>query len=277
MATTENDLRAVIETAKQASYADKVGQTILVGGSTFIMMPDNSGKLALQNMDAFMPVPVRAPHEARLDTLQSFLEYFNRYANSESTVYFKANGGEIKCTAVIDHHGKDHDDWGSHKLSYSFPTTPEWQDWKSGNKQPKSQEAFAQFVEDHLDDIITPDGATMLEIAKSLQAKNNVAFSRAIRLDNGEVQFKYVEEINGTAGANGTLEIPADIELGLRLFLDGQVYRMRARFRYRIQEGKLQMWYDLVQPHRVIEDAANSAFATVCDGIKIGHVYRGSL
>ena len=118
-----------------------------------------------------------------------------------------------------------------------------------------TQEAFAIFIEDHLPDIVDPPAAEMAEIARGLSVNINVKFAKAIRLDNGETQLMYVEEIGGSSGAKGQLKIPQVIKLGLPLFKGGDTYAVEARFRYRIKDGTLSMWYELVRIDRLIADA----------------------
>lgn len=61
--------------------------------------------------------------------------------------------------------------------------------------------------------------------------------------------------MEGTA-AKGRILVPEVFALGVPVFEGGDRYRVEARLRYRIAEGgKLTMWYDLLRPHKIIEDA----------------------
>ena len=95
----------------------------------------------------------------------------------------------------------------------------------------------------------------MLEIALTLEAKKKVNFVSGLRLTNGSNEFTYEEQVDGSA-AKGKLKIPEKISLGIPVFLNGDPYKVEANFRYRIGDGgKLQMWYELVRPHVIIDDA----------------------
>jgi uncharacterized protein YfdQ (DUF2303 family) len=37
--------------------------------------------------------------------------------------------------------------------------------------------------------------------------------------------------------------------------MNGPAYRIDVRLRWRLQEGKVVFWYEIVRPHRYIEDA----------------------
>ena len=93
-----------------------------------------------------------------------------------------------------------------------------------------------------------------------------------IRLDNGQVQLRYEETVDGRAGVAGNLEIPEKIELSLRPFHGGAPYKMEARFRYRIQPSGLAMWYSLIRPHLVHEDATKEVLGIISEGMTKGHI-----
>jgi uncharacterized protein YfdQ (DUF2303 family) len=123
------------------------------------------------------------------------------------------------------------------------------------NGKQMSQADFARFIEDNAPDCVAPSAADMIEIARSLEAKKAVNFSSAVRLDNGQSQLTYEETIQGTA-AKGRLVVPELFDIGSPVFEGDGRYAVTARLRYRIAEGgKLSLWYDLVRPHKIIEDA----------------------
>ena len=39
------------------------------------------------------------------------------------------------------------------------------------------------------------------------------------------------------------------------IYFNGAAYRIDARLKYRIREGKLTLWYELIRPEKIIEDA----------------------
>ena len=88
----------------------------------------------------------------------------------------------------------------------------------------------------------------MLDMATTIQAKTDINFSSAKRLQNGQVQLQYTETIDARAGANGALEIPKEFTLGLRIFKNGGGYRLKARLKYRLNAGTLKFWYELDRP-----------------------------
>ncbi len=116
----------------------------------------------------------------------------------------------------------------------------------------------------------------MLEIALSMQAKTKVAFEKATRLDNGQVHFVYREEIDGKAGANGQFKIPEKFIIGLKLFEGGSHYQLDAKLRYRINNGALSIWYELIRPHKTIEANLQDTKVKILEAIKGGQFYEAN-
>ena len=103
----------------------------------------------------------------------------------------------------------------------------------------------------------------MLEISRSLEAKKKVNFASGLRLSNGQHQITYEETIEGTA-AKGRLMVPETFALGIAVFEGGDRYRVEARLRYRIADGgKMTMWFDLLRPHKVLEDALSFVLRSI--------------
>lgn len=215
----------------------------------------------LKDLEHLLPAPSRIRQALTVLDVQSFIAYVNRFATSATAVF--CNGPEGRTfKAIIDYHQPGEPAWGNHKATYSCPLTVEWGNWKGADRKRMNQEDFAQFIEDNVKDITTPDNqptapsaADMLEISRTLQAQKNISFRQGTRLDNGQVQLTYNEEIDGRAGATGQLSIPEQFFIGIKPFLGGDGFLVAARFRYRITDGRLAMWYELVRPDKVLEEA----------------------
>ena len=74
-----------------------------------------------------------------------------------------------------------------------------------------------------------------------------------MRLADGASELKFEEDIQGTA-MNGQMKIPESFKLGIPVLLGGAGYAVEARFRYRMAGASLSLWYEIVRPHKIIED-----------------------
>jgi hypothetical protein len=190
-----------------------------------------------------------------------------------------ANEPSANYEAVLDYHraGQQVRSNCEHIMRYQCPHSDQWKAWNAGSGKLIGQEEFAAFLEANLHDIRKPVGADMLQIALHLQVHKSAQFESGIRLDNGEVQFRYSEEIRGTAGGKkvGDLTIPPTFELALPVFVDGTVWPVCARFRYRMNEGKLFLGYELIRPQEVFRAAVKSVTVQIAKGLPAVALFQG--
>jgi len=237
-----------------------------VGGHHFVMVPKDVRREDITDaVEKALATPLRKRGTLALKDLASFVEYCKEQASSPSG-YIYADPDARTFTAVFnDHRLETVAGWRDHRATYKAEFTPEFQKWMGNDKQHKNQIAFAEFIEDNFVDIAGNDAQLMLDVATTIQAKTDINFSSSKRLENGQAQLTYNEVINAQAGANGALTIPKTFSLGLRLFKNGAGYLLKARLKYRLQQGGVTFWYELDRPEKAIEDAFAGYVATVRD------------
>lgn len=208
----------------------------------------------LVDLEHYLPAPPVARSVVDARTVGALLDYTGRHKTEGTAIFADAETGKVE--AVIDYlSGANAPAHKAQRCIYLAPFSEEWKRWTSISGKQMSQDAFSLFIEENRDDVVTPDGATMLELAKNLDARKKVTFKSGIRLDSGDVSLDYADETVATGGITGKLAIPAEITLGIPVFYGTDPYKVTAFFRYRIQDGRLLMWVDL---HRMkhIRDAA---------------------
>ena len=239
------------------------GKHFDIGDTPAVLVPEGYRVELFEN---HRESPLRIEQHVAADTAAAFCAYVQRFGDENSVIF--ANLAASSLTAILDYHlPPAQPDWCRHRITYACPHSKEWETCTKKSGVQMNQAQFAEFIEDGLIDIVEPAGAEMLEVAKTLDARSNVRFKSGIRLDNGETQLIYEEFIDGAAGAKGHLKIPQTIKLALRVFLGEDAYGVEARFRYRIKEGALTMWYELVRPHRIVEDSFGGILARIREQI----------
>jgi len=227
-----------------------------IDGHHFVMVPPNyTAKNITKDVEEAQPTPSRKRGRIELKDVASLLAYA-KDQQATGTGYIYADPDTRTITAVFN----DNRDlvlagWRDHKATYKAEFTPEFRNWLDKSKAPMGQTEFAEFIEDNFADITEPAAQHMLEMATTIQAKTDINFASAKRLQNGQVQLQYTETIDARAGANGAMEIPKEFALGLRIFKNGGGYKLKARLKYRLHSGNVKFWYELDRPERAIEDA----------------------
>lgn len=265
-----NEIRSAETEAMVALAAGEqlatLGQTVRranEGDVPFILAQDG---VKVESVEGFMANPVRKRVVVDIKDAASFIAYVKRFSDTNSLVF--ANIGDRTITAVLDYHeaGDGKPRWGGHRAQLTCLLTEDWKRWTAANKKPQNQMEFAQFLEDNLPNIAAPAGAFVLEVVKNLEAKKAVKFESSVRLDNGQHQLTYEETIVGQS--KGHIDIPQTFTLGIQPFEGAGLYQLEARLRYRIDGGKLSMWFDLVRHEAVVEDAFRETRMKISAGIE---------
>ncbi|WP_460071124.1 DUF2303 family protein [Streptomyces sp. YKOK-I1] len=211
--------------------------------------------------DQYKDNPTRKTGTTTVRDAKSFLAYWTKHHDDASEVY--ADSERLTITAVLDAHTTEGARWAGHRLHLSLRETNAWKQWLHMDGQLMDQEAFAEFLEDHVPELLEPSSAEMLEIAQSFQAAIKVDFQSASRLSSGQRQFQYVETVQSKAGQKGQLTVPETFVIGLVPFEGSEGYRLTARLRHRIGQNGLRLGYKLERP----DEIRKTAFADVVKAI----------
>lgn len=210
-------------------------------------------------------IPARKSGTTLVRDADSFVTYFQKHSDPATETY--ADAERLTVTAVLDAHEPDNARWEAHRLTLALRQTDAWKQWAEYDGKLLGQEQFAEFLEDHLPELLEPSAADMLEIAQSIQAATKVDFRSGTRLATGQRQFEYVETTTAKAGQKGQLTIPETFVIGLVPFEGSEGYRLTARLRYRIGDSGLRIGYKLDRPADVLRTAFGDVVNTISESI----------
>lgn len=227
-----------------------------VGNATFFTLPKNFElRDVSEAVEKTRDTPSRKRGTVQLGDLASLLTYAADQDRMDSG-YLYADPDSRTITAVFnDTRTPTEAGWRDFRAAFKAEYTPEFDLWKRYDKQHMSQTDFAEFIEANFADLAEADAQTLLTVATTIQATNGINFSSARRLQDGQTQITYNETLDTKAGADGALKIPQTFMLGLRIFKNGDGYKLRARLKYRLHSGSVKFWYELDRPERAVEDA----------------------
>lgn len=243
-------------------------------GVPILVLPEGYRAHAMEEM---LAAPARKKGTVALNDAESFVAVVNDQKGENTRLFSTIEPPSF--TAVFNHTAAG-SGWGDHRATYAAPLASEWKAWNGMDNKKVGQVDLAQFIENNLVDVVfidpkaegaasgevgSPDGSTLLEVCRTLEAKKKVDFKSAIRLADGSTQFTYDEDVQGSA-RQGQLQVPEQFSLGIPVFENGQKYRADVRLRYRIQDGgNLVMWLELIRPHKIIEDAVKQLRADIAE------------
>lgn len=268
-----SDAQDIITTAQLVAEP----QLLTPGGIVRVVTPSEARSDVL-DLEQYLPEPRRKRGSLVAYTAQTLIDYVKAHKIDGSALW--ADTERVSIAGVINgpiSSGTDAEapGWSDHRVTFTARLTPEWQAWLNIDGKLSSQADFATFIEDHAADVQNPPAADLLELAKTFEATTSAEFRSAIRLDNGSRQLQYVETIDAKAGQTGQFTIPDVIELGLIPFEGAEPYKVRARFRYRLVSGSLQLGVVLDRPDRVLRDAFDAVLAVVAEALPGVPLYHG--
>jgi hypothetical protein len=269
----------------------------LVGLSTvpgtnipFAVVPEG---YELKSLAEHLSQPVEIKQNITLNDVDSFTAYLGKFALRGRTVVF-SDLASLSMTAVIDYHdGAIRPDaeelpegfstlattgidvqgpaqWGRHVVHLQLLRAPEFDAWAKHNDNMIPQVQFADFLERHAGEIVRPDAATMLEVAKTLYQKSKIVYVSSENLQNGDNRLTYQEESESGAGAKGTIDIPSNFQIGVRIFRYANPFGIDCLYRYRVDKDtkKLFMCYVMVDFELILERALANIASKVSEQLE---------
>jgi len=250
-----SEIRAAFEAGRAQVRVEQVE-----GHRAVVVAPAGHAVTELPRGPLERPEVLEATHT--MHELPSFLQYLRDYANDDTVVFAHHSDGSM--LAIIDYHQTGEQGPAgtlvlprhcAHRVRFTPVATPEWTAWTGHSGKAYDQEAFAEFIEDWGRWITSPSAADMLQIANCLHVARDAQFQSSRRMDNGQVQFTYNEELTGQAGS---LEIPQVFHLRVQPFMGSASAELECRFRYRLAGSTLKLFYKVLTPEHalraVVED-----------------------
>lgn len=250
-----------IETIKELIRLGRItaDPKMVAGGNVpVVIVPDGCTAQAMPELvfnehEAHEIQPKRIKGTVSVLDPESFVQYFNDFSNSDSRIF--AYEPKSQVIGILDYHGSDNatPHWCQHRIALNLQFSEPWKAWTQANNKHSTQMQFAEFLEQNAFDIIKPSPAEIVEVARDLQATTEVEFGGGVRA-NGQMNFKYTETTKATVGAS-QLSVPERFTISIPCYVGGLVVPMEALLRFRVKEGKLEIWYTLVRPEEVARQA----------------------
>ncbi len=249
-------------------------------------IPDGFHLSTDASLEQMQDAPSRKKGHVSVKTTDSFVHYVNKHKQPESLLYAQVDTTNINTPLVIkavfnDHHGENLNETPAGWCDFTASLTPEasheWKTWLSRDGKPMDQFAFAQFLDDNIKDISSqegyPSGTDMLKMALQFELSQDKRIKSAIRIQSGGTNIEYVDDDDAATVAR--MQAFDKFMLGIPTFWMGQAYTLEAKLRYRVREGKLSLWYDLVRPDLVVNDAVAKILEDVQQKTQLAVLYGG--
>lgn len=220
----------------------------------FLIVPD--GYQAKQvDFEEFRLAPVRNKGSVVLATVEAFLLFVVRELLPETTVCF-AYQDKGQFEAVFNYSaGGDSPGWSDRKAILNLKRTTSWERWMKSNKAQMDQLAFADFIEENLQDISEPAAADIIEMIQQLKVHRKAEFVSVVDPKTGFTNLSFNEQVSGET-LKGNIEFCGKFVLGLTPYRGSSKYKVEASLRFNINDqNKLKVFYSLINADIVEEHA----------------------
>lgn len=262
-------------------------------GITRIAVPDNFGIKEFDD-EKLGPHPRRTVCDAQLVDAASFIDYVNFHApeNIGATVWctFDPATYALVFKAVFDEHQSGFAGWRGHRASYAPLPSIEWVIWTGQNRKESDQMGFASFLDDNGKDITAPsEGAIyptsleMLAMATAFEANADKKFRSKVRTASGGLAMEFVDTDDEATVAKMRLferfliALPVFWTLPVSLAGNVSAWTVEARLKYRVQQGAVRFWYELVRPDMAHQAASMAMIELIRAGIGAVPLRMGSV
>ena len=280
--TTKNLAETLSEVLPKAERIVEVQHGIQGLAITHVSLPKSTTLVEVRtDLEKFLPNPRRTVAVAEFSSQASFLQYVERHANAGSIVWcnFDPQNFSLCFTAVIDEHEKTKAGWRSHQARFRPDFSAEWKAWTNMNGKGMQQLAFAEWIEDHEDDITSnasglPTSLQMHQMATDFTAKEEMVLKSAVKIQSGGVRLTYIADAD--KGTTDEMKMFERFAIGIPVFQGGAAWAITSRLKYRIAAGKVSFFYELVRPDRVHDGAAKELIAAIINGLGTAPLLMGN-
>lgn len=245
------------------------------------VVPNNH---TVKSLEDYQLNPSIIRQSVRLISASSLIAYTKQYSDLRTAIF--ADKVNTCIVSVLDYHTAATADtaqapqWGKHRATYDCPFSDEWKEWHSKDKSAMNQTDFGEFLENHIQDIAPisdnyagPSGTDLLEMVLAFSETRKAEYKSVKRLQDGTLQLSYSDEKSGS----GNTKLPEKISLAIAPFHNGEKYQVEARIRYRLRDGQLVLWYELIEPKKIVEHAFTAIVVDLEEQLQDIPVYEGSI
>lgn len=231
--------RAALDAAIDAA---RIASPIIEGnhGKRHALVPSG---YTVEDISDHHALPPRINQSVEVDDAGSLIAYANRFSDARSVLI--ADIDQMTITARLDWHHNNaatpplEPQACQHLACLMLRKSEEFKRWSGMENSLHPQAAFAEFLDENASDIIDPDPATMIEIARELEATQGVAFKSSVRLQTGERSLTYETETH----TKGDIKVPTRFTLQIPLFVGEEPVDIVASFRFRPAPDGLKLGF----------------------------------
>lgn len=233
--------RGEVATAIEAGMKCAGVSMVEIGGVPHAIVPAG---VSLKKKERLLPHPIRVRAEHVFEEPGSFCNYVKIFRAAGTRLYGWLDSFTFR--AVLDDHTADQAQWGDHVAEIQLRASPEWDAWMKACSGALSQQDLADFLEDHLEQIASPDASDVLTDIRHIHVTSNTR-CESVQREGGDIAFTLATETSaGTKTERG--RIPSKLVLMIAPFRSWDPVQMTVNLTYSLNREK-GLFFSM-RPHR---------------------------
>ena len=277
--SVQNDVIAMRETMEDLYTPRMIYDDNMKG---FVAYPENMRIEPLKKyIDAERITPETLKGSTNLHTCKSFCDFSNRYKTENSAMFYNKDAQDITC--IFDCATKEQASFEKHKAVYAFPFSKELKEWRSQNGETMGQVDFAFFIEKNVLDLSEPPTqeaesqalkeirtrvgghfagvSKMVELSKGIAICNDERATVKYNTSTGEATLDFSSEHKDASG--NQIKVPNMFLIVIPILDGGKAYQLPCRLRYRLYNGSVKWWYEVINLDKAVELAVNEELESI--------------
>lgn len=243
--TETNQAETIADLARKAATVQSLRGD---DGREYLILPDGySAKDVTDPHGLFPRTPSYIKQRVEVQALDSLVDYVNGFKTAHTKLFADMMGNSI--TGLIDYHQQDGTAANvAHAVTMALPFSEEWKLWTGIDGKLMGQLEFARFLEENHPDIVAPNAAELIEIARDLHGARNIRLSKVVRTESDNESFTLDDDTQLASNKSGQkVEIPRQFTLSIPVYFGESAIDMTAFLRWKLdqQEGMklgIKMW-----------------------------------
>jgi uncharacterized protein YfdQ (DUF2303 family) len=240
-----NEAETVADLARKAAIVQNIKTD---DGRQYLIIPNGYEAKDVTDAHGLKPgLPKYIKQGVVVQTLDSLVEYVNAFKTPYTKLFADIDTNSI--VALIDYHHNDGTaENTAHAVTMKLPFSEEWKLWTSIDGSLLGQLEFARFLEENHPDIVAPNAAELIEIARDLHGARSIKLTKVVRTENDNESFTLDDNTSLQSGKNGTrIEIPREFTLSIPVYFGERNIDMTAFLRWKLdtEQGMklgIKMW-----------------------------------
>jgi uncharacterized protein YfdQ (DUF2303 family) len=227
-----NEAETIADLARKASVVQSVDGS---DGRRYLIIPDGYQARDVTDPHGLYPrKPAYIKQQVVVQTLDSLVEYLNKYKTADTKLFANMDANAI--TGVIDYHGTDGTaEHAAHVVTMSLPFSEEWKLWTAADGKLMPQLEFARFIEENHPDVVEPNAAELIEIARDLHAARSIKLTKVVRTESDNESFTLDDDTQVRSNVTGQkVEIPHQFTLSIPVYFGESGIEMTAFLRWKL-------------------------------------------